>query len=59
MIGPIGDYRDLYVAACGEVCTSWEAGKIHERWCSLCAGERGFNEEENDADDRGICYEED
>ena len=59
MIGPVNDYRDVYVAACGQVCTSWETGKLHERSCCLCAGELGVRDEECDADDRGICYEED
>jgi hypothetical protein len=56
MIGPVNDYRDIYVAACGEVCTSWATGKDHERHCPRCAVE---SEEECDVDDRGICYERD
>lgn len=59
MIGPVGDYRDIYVAACGLDFPDWETGKLHERSCPLCVGELGERDEECDADDRGICYERD
>lgn len=59
MIGPVNDYRDIYVAACGKDFPSWEEGKVHERHCSMCAGELRQPDEECDADDRGICYERD
>ena len=59
MIGPVGDYRDVYVAACGSEFPSWREGRSHEQTCPLCVGELGERDEECAADDRGICYERD
>lgn len=35
-IGPLGDYRDTYVAECGEPFRSRREGQIHENTCHLC-----------------------
>ena len=57
-------YDDPVVAACGIAFNSWFTMLAHQKDCGRCKEVmlRDFDTsplEENDADDRGICYEED
>lgn len=58
-------WDDVYITRCGTATTSWLAYTDHQRQCPECVA-IGFKEwgikpaePENDADDRGICYEDD
>ena len=56
---------DPWIAACGAEFTNIVSYTIHEKDCRACdrlkryAFDDSVLEPENDADDRGICYEED
>lgn len=58
-------YDDPVIAPCGFACESWFAYWDHRDSCDRCIELRvnEFGEPprqpENDADDRGICYEDD
>lgn len=36
MIGPLSDYSQVYVAACGQAFASYAQGVDHERNCQAC-----------------------
>jgi hypothetical protein len=46
MIG--NDFRDIYVAACGQPCPTRREGYEHEWHCPQCAEELGRVEQERD-----------
>lgn len=58
MEGPHDNPDETYVTVCGEVYENWGAAEFHERCCPECSAVL-YGEPENDADDRGICYEKD
>lgn len=59
-------YDEPYITPCGAACCDWAAYNRHKNLCEECAGilfrDYGIwrvDVPENDADDRGICYEDD
>jgi len=48
----LNDYRDVYVAACGQVFANHYSGQQHERYCEACARARGdvLEDEREDED---------
>lgn len=58
-------YDDPYIAPCGKACETWSGYADHRKQCGYCTLIlfREFGESpkqpENDAEDRGICYEDD
>jgi len=53
MIGPIGDYTQIYVAACGEDFINRSQGVRHEKECPHCqAAIYGMTHEGDDTQDQ-------
>lgn len=58
MEGPYANPDEVYQSRCGKWFGQWAAALYHEATCPDCQAEK-YGEPENDADDRGICYEKD
>lgn len=58
-------YDDPWIAPCGHICSDIISYTMHAKDCRECSAIRWNDlgtppaEPENDADDRGICYEDD
>jgi hypothetical protein len=65
MIGPVGDYRDIYVASCGQQFATHAQGIDHERDCPACMREQmmtdmeAFAYEDDEPDNDGPYLRED
>lgn len=49
------DYSNVYIAACGAICTSAMTGIQHEVHCVACMTQRGIIEKEEESLNRLCC----